>query len=101
MPESASSGRAGRSDELTTALSKPTLAELRAVHGDLPATRAALLRFFRCGFKAGLSLEECMRLLFLEPSQAGSLVRRVGYAEHEYEFLIRLVRELPLLDSAR
>ena len=77
-------------------LSKTTLSELRAVHSDEPATRAALLRFFQRGFDLGLSLQECMRLLCFDPCQAGSLLRRVGYTDHEYDALVRLVSELPV-----
>ena len=94
MPESASNLR----NESPVALSKTTLAELRAAHGDVAATREAFLRFFRRGFDTGLSIEECMRLLFFEPSQAGSLFHRVGYAAHEYVSLVRMVRELPIMD---
>jgi hypothetical protein len=94
MPESASNA----DSEPLAALSKTTLAELRAAHGDMAATREAFLRFFQRGFNAGLSVEDCMRLLFFEPWQAGSLFRRVGYADHEYESLVRVVRELPLMD---
>ncbi len=55
-----------------------------------------MLRFFQRGLTSGLSLQECMRLLFFEPCQAGSLFRRVGYAPHEYDRMVQVVRELPL-----
>ena len=80
----------------TDLLAKNTLAELRAAHGDVLATRETLLRFFQHGLSFGLSLQECMRMLFFEPCQAGSLFRRVGYAAHEYDRMVQMVRELPL-----
>lgn len=98
MSESPPKQSKERSVEAIAALSKTTLSELRAAHGDLPSTREALVRFFQRGLTAGLSYQECMRFLFFEPSQAGSLFRRVGYADHEQECLIRMVSELPLLD---
>ena len=79
-------------------LSKTALAELRAVQGDSLRTQEALIRFFRRGLALGLSLEQCLRLLVLEPSQAGALLRRVGYSDSEYERLVTMVRQLPLAD---
>jgi hypothetical protein len=80
----------------TEMLSKSVLAELRSAHGDLSGTQRALMGFFQRGLASGLSLERCMRLLFFEPCQAGSLFRRVGYADHEYDRMVQIVRELPL-----
>ena len=80
----------------TEVLAKITLAELRVAHGNVLETRQAFIRFFKRGLSSGLSLEECMHVLFFEPCQAGSLFRRVGYADHEYDRMIHLVRDLPL-----
>ncbi len=40
-----------------------TLHEVRAAHGDMPATRAAWIHYFQRGHQAGLSLEELMKHL--------------------------------------
>jgi hypothetical protein len=79
-------------------LSKGTLAELRAAHGDMKETREALVRFFTRGVKGGLQLEELVQILFVEPTEKTSLVARVGYRRDEAQFIINMVQAFSLTE---
>jgi len=85
-------------DEFVTWLSRTTLAELRATHGDMKATREDLLRFFRRGVKAELLLDELMQILFFQPTRAGSIFSRVWYNEQQAQFIIQMVKAFTLAD---
>lgn len=85
-------------DEFVAWLSKTTLPELRAAHGDMNATRENLLRFFQRGVKAELLLEELMQILFFQPTRAGSIFSRVWYNDDQAQFIIQMVKAFTLAE---
>jgi hypothetical protein len=75
-------------------LSQASLSELSAARGDSEATRAAFIRYFQRGFRAGLLLDELMQILFFQPSRYTSVFGRVGYSEIEAQAMIQMVKGL-------
>jgi hypothetical protein len=70
-------------------LREATVAELERTRGDIDATKAAFVLFFRRGFKAGLFLPELTEML-------PSIVSSVGYSEAEYSVITAMLKALDL-----
>ena len=68
-----------------------TLTELRAAHGDMAASRAAWIQYFRRGLAADLLLDELMGHL-------PELFRRAQYPEEEARRVLAMVKALNLSD---
>jgi hypothetical protein len=68
-----------------------TLSELRASRGDMTATRAAWIQYFRRGFRADLLLDELM-------TQLPELFRRTQYPDDEARSVLAMIKGLNLSD---
>jgi hypothetical protein len=68
-----------------------TLTDVRAARGDMTATRAAWIRYFQHGLKAGMSLEELVGHL-------PELFRKVEYPTDEAHKVLAMLKALTLRD---
>lgn len=68
-------------------LRETTVAELECTRGDIEATKAVFVRFFRRGFKAELLVAELTEML-------PSIVASAGYSEPERAEVITMLKEL-------
>jgi hypothetical protein len=74
-------------DRFVDCLFSHALSEVRAARGDMAATRAAWIRYFQRGYKAGMSLQEVAGHL-------PELFRRAHYPDDEARAVLSMLKAL-------